>query len=63
MCLMMLNLLELYELNHKIFFKIQIGLIVYLIWVLLSMRLNFFMDIATALVFMHYVFYFLNDRI
>jgi hypothetical protein len=27
------------------------------------MRQNFFMDITTALVFTHYVFYFINDRI
>ena len=37
--------------------------IIYVVFVLLSMRQNFFMDIATALVFTHYVFYFINDRI
>lgn len=36
---------------------------VYVIFVLMSMRQNFFMDIATALIFTHYVYYFINDRI
>lgn len=44
-------------------FRVQIAVLIYVIWVLLSMRQNFFMDIATALVFVHYVFYFINDRI
>lgn len=35
----------------------------YVTFVLLSARQNFFMDIATALVFAHYIFYFVNDRI
>ena len=34
----------------------------YVDWVLLSARQNFFMDITTALVFSHYLFYFINDR-
>lgn len=29
----------------------------------MSARQNFFMDICTALVFTHYIFYFLDDRI
>jgi hypothetical protein len=36
---------------------------VYVTFILLSARQNFFMDISTALVFTHYVFYFINDRI
>ena len=47
----------------KIAFGIQIAVIVYLIWVLLSMRLNFFMDIATGMVFGHFVFFVVNDHI
>lgn len=38
-------------------------MIIFVIFVLMSMRQNFFMDIATALIFTHYVFYFINDRI
>lgn len=44
-------------------FRIQIGILIYVIFVLMSMRQNFFMDIATALIFTHYVYYFINDRI
>lgn len=56
-------LLELYELGYRKLFYGQIGLMVFITFVLLSTRQNFLMDIATALVFTHYVFYFINDRI
>jgi len=59
----MLNLLELYEKGHKKLFVVQIVVLVYVTWVLLSMRQNFFMDIVTAAIFTHYVYYFINDRI
>lgn len=36
---------------------------VFVVFVLLTARQNFFMDIATAIVFTHYIFYFINDRI
>ena len=55
--------LEFYEKWHKNMFRIQIGILIYVIFVLMSMRQNFFMDIATALIFTHYVYYFINDRI
>ena len=42
---------------------VQIFILVFVSWVLLSARQNFFMDITTALVFSHYLFYFINDRI
>lgn len=44
-------------------FAAQIVVIVYIVFILLTMRLNFFMDVATAFVFAHYVFYFINERI
>jgi hypothetical protein len=63
MCLAILHWLEYYELGHKKLFWIQLGINIYLIFVLFTMRQNFFMDIFTAIVFTHYVFYFINDRI
>ena len=60
---MMAVLLELYEEKHKKLFIAQIVALVYVIFILLSTMQNFFMDIATALIFTHYVFYFINDRI
>lgn len=44
-------------------FKVQIAILIYVIFVLMSARQNFFMDITTALLFTHYVYYFINDRI
>ncbi len=62
-CLLMLNLLEFYQKGFKKLFVSQIVVIVYVLFVLMSCRQNFFMDVSTALVFTHYVFYFINDRI
>jgi Ca2+/Na+ antiporter len=62
-CLLMTHLLELYEQKKTILFRIQLVVMVYVVFVLLSARQNFFMDICTALVFTHYVFYFINNRI
>lgn len=59
----MLNLLEFYEKKHKKLFVMQIVIMMYVIFVLMSTRQNFFMDVSTALVFTHYVYYFINDRI
>lgn len=63
MCLLMFNLLELHSFGHSILFKLQLIVMAYSIFLLLSMRLNFFMDVTTGLVFGHYMFYFINDRI
>ena len=41
----------------------QLGITIIVSFLLLSMRQNFFMDIATALVFTHYFFYFIHERI
>lgn len=41
---------------------IQGGILVFCFFLLLSMRMNFFMDVITGLVFGHYVFTFVNDR-
>lgn len=62
-CLMMTILLEFYELGHRRLFYLQLALMTFVTFVLLSARQNFFMDIATGLVFTHYVFYFISDRI
>ena len=59
----MLNLLEFYQKGFKKLFGAQIVIIIYVLFVLMSCRQNFFMDVSTALVFTHYVFYFINDRI
>ena len=59
----MTHLLELYEQKKLIMFKLQLFVMFYVIFVLLSARQNFFMDICTALVFTHLVFYFINHRI
>ena len=44
-------------------FIAQLAVLVYVVFVLLSARQNFFMDITTALIFSHYLFYFVHDRI
>ena len=62
-CLLMGNLLELYETGLKKLFIGQLGVLGYVTFMLLSTRQNFFMDVTTALVFTHYTFYFINDRI
>ena len=62
-CVLLLHLLEFYELKLKKFFIGQIIVIIYVTFVLFSMRQNFFMDITTAFVFTHYIYYFINDRI
>ncbi len=41
---------------------IQVGILVFCSFLLLSFRQNFFMDIATALVFGHFVFVFVSER-
>ena len=38
-------------------------IITYVIFILLTTRQNFFMDITTAIIFTHYLYYFINDRI
>ena len=60
---MMAILLELHEEKHRKLFWGQLAAMVFVVFVLLTARQNFFMDIATALVFTHYVFYFIHDRI
>ena len=42
---------------------VTVASLTYLASVMLVLRQNFFMDIATGLVFTHYVFYFISDRI
>jgi len=59
----MTHLLEFYEQKNVKLFRLQLVIMVYVVFVLLSARQNFFMDVCTALVFTHYVFYFINDRI
>ena len=61
-CLLMANLLELWVRGHKRWAIGQIVVLVYVIWVLMSARQNFFMDIATGAVFTHYVFFFVHER-
>jgi len=41
---------------------IQTGILIFCLMMLLTMRMNFFMDVVTALVFAHYVFVFVDDR-
>jgi hypothetical protein len=43
--------------------KIEIAVIIYCFFMLLTMRQNFFMDVITALVFGHIVFTFIDDRV
>jgi Ca2+/Na+ antiporter len=62
-CLLMANLLELHELQRRKLFVFQLCVVVFVSWMLLSTRQNFFMDVATALVFTHYTFYFIDRRI
>lgn len=45
-----------------ILMRIQIFIVIFCIFMLLSMRQNFFMDIATALVFSHIVYLFISER-
>ena len=59
----MVNLLELRECGFRKLFICQLGILIYVIFMLLSTRQNFFMDITTALVFTHYLFFFVNARI
>ena len=59
----MLNTLELWVKGYKKLFGVEVGVMVYVIWVLMSARQNFFMDIATAAVFTHYIFFFIHERI
>jgi hypothetical protein len=50
-------------LDFKRLFKAQIGILIYVAFVLMTTRQNYFMDVITAVVFMHYVFYFIQDRL
>lgn len=59
---MMFHLLELWEQDYKKLFGLQVVAMVYMLFVLLSMRLNYFMDVTTAMVFGHYVYYFIWER-
>jgi hypothetical protein len=44
-------------------FWAQIVMMAYMIFMLLSMRQNFFMDVVTAILYTHYTFYFVHNRI
>lgn len=59
----MANLLELHELGFRKIVIIQSIILIYVGFILLSAHQNFFMDVTTALVFTHYLFYFVNARI
>jgi exosortase/archaeosortase len=59
----MANLLEVHENGFRKLMIAQLGVLIYVNFILLSTRQNFFMDVTTALVFTHYLFYFVNDRI
>lgn len=59
----MTNLLELYQNGFRKLMIAQLGILIYVNFLLLSTRQNFFMDVTTALVFTHYLFYFVDARI
>jgi len=46
--------------QYKKLMWIQTGILVYCLFLLLTMRQNFFMDVMTALVFGHFVFVFVS---
>jgi len=51
-----MNLLEFWYNGYKKLFYAQIPIMIYVIFLLLAMRLNFFMDIVTALAFGYIVY-------
>lgn len=51
-----MNLLEFWNFGHKKLFYIQIPIMVYVLFLLMAMRLNFFMDVVTALAFGYIVY-------
>lgn len=57
---MTMNLLEFWNYGYKKIFYAQIPIMIYVMFLLLAMRLNFFMDIITALAF-GYIVYMLID--
>ncbi len=48
--------------QYKRLMWIQVVILTYCCFMLLTMRQNFFMDIATALVFGHFVFVWISER-
>lgn len=51
-----MNLMEFWYNGHKKLFYAQIPIMIYVLFLLLAMRLNFFMDIVTALAFGYVVY-------
>lgn len=51
-----MNLLEFWYSGYKKLFYAQIPLMVYVIFLLMAMRLNFFMDVVTAMAFGYIVY-------
>ncbi len=51
-----MNLLEFWNFGHKKLFYAQIPIMIFVMFLLLAMRLNFFMDVVTALAFGYIVY-------
>ena len=51
-----MNLLEFWNFGYKKFFYAQIPIMIFVMFLLLAMRLNFFMDVVTALAFGYIVY-------
>lgn len=53
---LVMNLLEFWNFGFKKLFYIQIPIMIFVMFLLLAMRLNFFMDVVTALAFGYIVY-------
>jgi hypothetical protein len=53
---LVMNLLEFLNYGYKKLFYIQIPIMIFVMFLLLAMRLNFFMDVITALAFGYIVY-------
>ena len=57
-----MNLLEFWHHGYKKLFITQIPLMIFVVFLLLAMRLNFFMDVITAMAFSYIVYSLIYSR-